>query len=107
MKKLEKNTVITKTNSKKLLVSTMLIVLMLSSLASIASATSADNRTQVSPEDNPAGTSGDPTLYAPQDNVTTTSDDNPVLIQQRDNSTIRQMTTLQQTQLRKVAIQHL
>jgi hypothetical protein len=86
--KLERNIAITNKNSRKLFVSSMLVILMLSSLSSFASAADDDSRTQVPPEENPNGPSGDPTLYDSQDNVTSTSDDNPVLIQQNDNITV-------------------
>jgi uncharacterized membrane protein len=78
--------VITIRNSTRLLAFTMLIALLSASLASMALAASSDNRAQPQAEDNSGIVSDGQTLYASEDNATTTSDDNPVLIQPRDNN---------------------
>lgn len=72
-----------KINPKKLVPVAVLLVLLCSSLASMANARIEDNSTQNGPV-----ASEEPPLIATRDNVTATSDDSPVLFQERDNSTI-------------------
>jgi hypothetical protein len=54
----------------------------------MASATSNDDTAQVSPEDNIFAAGEGPILHTYQGNPTTTSEDNSVLIQEKDSSTV-------------------
>ncbi len=87
-----------KSNSTKLLVSTMLIALLCAPLISMALAQTDDNRVPDSTGDNSGLTSDNPMLIASDDSVTSGSDEEPNLTQQRDNDAANDTSTTGQTE---------
>ena len=79
--------VIIKQKATKLFVSALLIALLCSPLVSMAFAASDDYSTQAAREPGSPVSSGDQIDDNSKDTAITTSDDNPVLIQERDNGT--------------------
>ncbi len=87
-----------KSNSTKLLVSTLLIALLCAPLISMTLAQSNENRTPDSTGDNSDLTSDNPMLIASDDSVTSGSGDEPMLIQPQDSDAANDTSTTGQTE---------